>query len=250
MGDDTKNLSIRANADTPQDAARAREFGAEGIGLCRTEHMFMASDRLPLVQAMILAENLTDREAALEKLLPLQRGDFYGILKAMAPYPVTIRLLDPPLHEFLPDHDSLLLEIAEMQHKQINNHELYEKEELLKKIHSLMEKNPMLGHRGCRLGITFPEIYRMQARAIFEAMVMLKKEGIETFTEIEIPLVMDVIELSVLKNEILDVYDKLSAETGIELKFCIGTMIELPRACITADAIAQEAEFFPLVPMT
>ncbi|HPF43060.1 MAG TPA: pyruvate, phosphate dikinase [Syntrophomonadaceae bacterium] len=242
--DDTKNLSIRANADTPQDAARAREFGAEGIGLCRTEHMFMASDRLPLVQAMILAENLTDREAALEKLLPLQRGDFYGILKAMAPYPVTIRLLDPPLHEFLPDHDSLLLEIAEMQHKQINNHELYEKEELLKKIHSLMEKNPMLGHRGCRLGITFPEIYRMQARAIFEAMVMLKKEGIETFTEIEIPLVMDVIELSVLKNEILDVYDKLSAETGIELKFCIGTMIELPRACITADAIAQEAEFF------
>ncbi|MDD3894661.1 MAG: PEP-utilizing enzyme, partial [Syntrophomonadaceae bacterium] len=242
--DDIKDLSVRANADTPQDAARAREFGAEGIGLCRTEHMFMASDRLPMVQAMILAEDISDRKAALEKLLPMQREDFYGILKAMAPYPVTIRLLDPPLHEFLPDHESLLLEIAEMQHNKINNQELYEKEELLKKIHSLAEKNPMLGHRGCRLGITYPEIYRMQARAIFEAMFMLKKEGIEAFTEIEIPLVMDVIELSILKAEILDVYDKLLAETGAELKFCLGTMIELPRACVTADTIAQEAEFF------
>jgi len=242
--DDIKDLSVRANADTPQDAARAREFGAEGIGLCRTEHMFMASDRLPMVQAMILAEDISDRKAALEKLLPMQREDFYGILKAMAPYPVTIRLLDPPLHEFLPDHESLLLEIVEMQHNKINNQELYEKEELLKKIHSLAEKNPMLGHRGCRLGITYPEIYRMQARAIFEAMFMLKKEGIEAFTEIEIPLVMDVIELSILKAEILDVYDKLLAETGAELKFCLGTMIELPRACVTADTIAQEAEFF------
>ncbi|NLB53570.1 MAG: pyruvate, phosphate dikinase [Syntrophomonadaceae bacterium] len=242
--DDIKSLSIRANADTPQDAARAREFGAEGIGLCRTEHMFMQSERLPFVQEMILAENVSEREAALEKLLPMQREDFYGILKAMAPHPVTIRLLDPPLHEFLPAYEELLLEIAEMKFNKINNHELYEKEELLKKIHSLAEKNPMLGHRGCRLGITYPEIYRMQARAIFEAMVMLKKEGIETFTEVEIPLVMDVIELSILKNEILDVYEKVSAETGIQLKFCIGTMIELPRACVTADVIAQEADFF------
>lgn len=242
--DDIKSVSIRANADAPQDAARAREFGAEGIGLCRTEHMFMAPQRLPLVQAMILAENVSDREAALEKLLPLQREDFYGILKAMAPYPVTIRLLDPPLHEFLPDYEALLLEIAEMKFNKISNQELYKKEELLKKIHSLAEKNPMLGHRGCRLGITYPEIYRMQARAIFEAMTMLKNEGIDAFTEIEIPLVMDVIELKMLKDEILDVYENLLAETGSELNFCIGTMIELPRACVTADMIAQEAEFF------
>lgn len=242
--DDIKNLSIRANADTPQDAARAREFGAEGIGLCRTEHMFMASERLPFVQAMILAEDVSEREAALEKLLPMQRDDFYGILKAMAPFPVTIRLLDPPLHEFLPDYEVLLLEIAEMKYNKINNQELYEKEELLKKIHSLAEKNPMLGHRGCRLGITYPEIYRMQARAIFEAMGMLKKEGIDTVAEIEIPLVMDVIELSLLKAEILDVYVNFLPELGMELDFCIGTMIELPRACVTADIIAQEAEFF------
>lgn len=239
-----KSLAVRANADTPEDAAKAREFGAEGIGLCRTEHMFMAAERLPIVQEMILAENLLDRENALSKLLPFQRQDFYGILKAMAPYPVTIRLLDPPLHEFLPDHESLLVEILEMKNNKINENLLIEKEELLKKIHKLSEANPMLGHRGCRLGLTFPEIYRMQARAVFEAMTMLKNEGVDNFAEIEIPLVMDLAELTFLKAEILEVYQEVKKESGVELEFAIGTMLELPRACLTADEIATEAEFF------
>ncbi|MEN6349376.1 MAG: pyruvate, phosphate dikinase [Syntrophomonas sp.] len=241
---DIKRLAVRANADTPQDAAKAREFGAEGIGLCRTEHMFMAAERLPIVQEMILAENLNDREDALKRLLPFQREDFYGILKVMAPYPVTIRLLDPPLHEFLPDHETLLLEIAEMKYRNIGGKALFEKEELLKKIHSLSEANPMLGHRGCRLGLTYPEIYRMQARAIFEAMVQLKQEGVDTFTEVEIPLVMDVTELAMLKTEIMDIYAAVKKESGVELDFAVGTMLELPRACLTADEIAREAEFF------
>ncbi len=242
--DDTKRLAVRANADTPQDAARAREFGATGIGLCRTEHMFMASERLPHVQEMILAESLEQREKALAELLPFQREDFYGILKAMAPYPVTIRLLDPPLHEFLPHKEVLLVEIAEMKFKQADEAMIIERQELLKKIESLSEANPMLGHRGCRLGLTFPEIYRMQARGIFEAMVRLQKENVETFAEIEIPLVMDVAEFISLKEEILDVYEQVKAESGVELEFALGTMLELPRACIVADELAAEAEFF------
>lgn len=242
--DQVKKVTVRANADTPEDAARAREFGAEGIGLCRTEHMFMAQERLPYVQEMILAENLEERQKPLAKLLEFQRQDFYGILKAMAPLPVTIRLLDPPLHEFLPDHESLLLEIAELKHQNADNKTIIAKEELLKKIHSLSEANPMLGHRGCRLGITYPEIYRMQARAIFEALLQLKKENIDAFAEIEIPLVMDISELAMLKAEINSVYEEVLAESGEELKFAVGTMIELPRACVTADKIANEAEFF------
>jgi len=241
---DIKRLAVRANADTPEDAVKAREFGAEGIGLCRTEHMFMAQERLPIVQEMILAENLADREAALAKLLPFQRDDFYGILKAMAPYPVTIRLLDPPLHEFLPDHESLMLEMAEMKHNNASKYDIFEKEELLKKIHKLSEANPMLGHRGCRLGITYPEIYIMQARAIFEAMYLLKAEGVETFAEIEIPLVMDQMEFSLLREDILNVYDEIKKERNVELDFVLGTMLELPRACVIADEIAQQAEFF------
>ncbi|WP_054691850.1 pyruvate, phosphate dikinase [Syntrophomonas palmitatica] len=242
--DETKTLTVRANADTPVDAARAREFGAEGIGLCRTEHMFMAQERLPIVQEMIMAENREDREKALAGLLPFQRDDFYGILKAMAPYPVTIRLLDPPLHEFLPDRESLLLEIAEMKHQHADEKLLLEKEELLKKIHSLSEANPMLGHRGCRLGLTYPEIYRMQARAIFEAILLLKNEGIKTEAEIELPLIMDITELSMLKAEILDVYEEFKKDTGAELEFAVGTMLELPRACLVTDELATEAEFF------
>ena len=242
--DDTKRLAVRANADTPQDAAKAREFGATGIGLCRTEHMFMATERLPHVQDMILAENLEQREEALARLLPFQREDFYGILKAMAPYPVTIRLLDPPLHEFLPHKEVLLVEIAEMRFKQADESLIRSKEELLKKVESLSEANPMLGHRGCRLGLTYPEIYRMQARGIFEAMVRLQQEKVETFAEIEIPLVMDMAELVCLKNEILDVYEQVKAETGVELEFALGTMLELPRACIVADELATEADFF------
>jgi len=241
---DIKKLAVRANADSPEDAVRAREFGAEGIGLCRTEHMFMAQERLPIVQEMILAENLADREVALAKLLPFQREDFYGILKAMAPYPVTIRLLDPPLHEFLPDHESLMLEIAEMKHNKANRYEIFDKEELLKKINQLSEANPMLGHRGCRLGLTYPEIYIMQARAIFEAMCLLKEQGIETFAEIEIPLVMDKMEFILLKEDILKVYEEVKKSSQMELAFVLGTMLELPRACIMADEIAEQAEFF------
>jgi len=242
--DQVKSLAVRANADTPEDAARAREFGAEGIGLCRTEHMFMAQERLPYVQEMIMAETLEEREKPLAKLLEFQRQDFYGILKAMAPYPVTIRLLDPPLHEFLPDHETLIHEIAELKHQHANNTAIIEKGELLKKVVSLKETNPMLGHRGCRLGITYPEIYRMQARAIFEALLQLKKEGVEAYAEIEIPLVMDISELALLKAEIDSVYEEIKAESGEELKYSVGTMIELPRACLTADKIAAEAEFF------
>ena len=241
---ETKTLAVRANADTPEDAAKAREFGAEGIGLCRTEHMFMAIERLPFVQQMILAESLKEREEALIKLLPFQRDDFYGILKAMSPFPVTIRLLDPPLHEFLPSRELLLLEIAELKHNKADNQLIWKKEELLKKIQALSENNPMLGHRGCRLGITYPEIYRMQVRAIFEAMIQLTQEGIQPFAEIEIPLVMDVSELKMLKDEIMDVYNEIKASSGVELEFAVGTMIELPRACMTADQIATEAEFF------
>ncbi len=241
---ETKALAVRANADSPHDALKAREFGAEGIGLCRTEHMFMALDRLPIVQEMILAETIEEREIALAKLLPVQRDDFYGILKAMAPFPVTIRLLDPPLHEFLPEHTALVLEVEQLRNSNANQKLILEKEELLAKMHKLAEKNPMLGHRGCRLGITYPEIYRMQARAIFEAMVLLQKENIATFVEIEIPLVMDLSELSLLKLEIEDVYEQIKKETNLELDYAIGTMIELPRACMMADEIAKEAEFF------
>ncbi len=241
---DIKRLQVRANADTPEDAARARSFGAEGIGLCRTEHMFMAQERLPAVQEMIMAENQEDRETALSKLLPFQREDFYGILKAMSPYPVTIRLLDPPLHEFLPDRESLLLEIAELKFNQASPGQVFKKEELLKKIHNLSEANPMLGHRGCRLGLTYPEIYRMQVRAIFEALSRLQKEGVQTFAEIEIPLVIDLAEFTILKNEISEVYVKVKGETGQEIEYALGTMLELPRACIVADELAGEAEFF------
>jgi pyruvate,orthophosphate dikinase len=206
--------------------------------------MFMAQERLPYVQEMIMAETLEEREKPLAKLLEFQRQDFYGILKAMAPYPVTIRLLDPPLHEFLPDHETLIHEIAELKHQHANNTAIIEKGELLKKVVSLKEANPMLGHRGCRLGITYPEIYRMQARAIFEALLQLKKEGVEAYAEIEIPLVMDISELALLKAEIDSVYEEIKAESGEELKYSVGTMIELPRACLTADKIAAEAEFF------
>ncbi|MGI6469564.1 MAG: pyruvate, phosphate dikinase [Syntrophomonadaceae bacterium] len=242
--DERKRLAVRANADTPEDAAKARQFGAAGIGLCRTEHMFMAADRLPVVQEMIMSENLADREKALLKLLPFQRGDFYGIFKAMSPYPVTVRLLDPPLHEFLPDREALLMEIMEMKHQGITDGRLLDKEDLLKKIHSLSESNPMLGHRGCRLGLTYPEIYRMQVRAIFEAMVLLKKEGISLCVEIEIPLVIDQAELSILKEEIAAVHREVSQEAGMELEYLLGTMLELPRACVMADELAVDAEFF------
>lgn len=242
--DEIKYLGVRANADTPQDAAKAREFGAQGIGLCRTEHMFMAQERLPVVQEMIFAETKEEREAALAKLLPMQEEDFYGILKAMEGLPVCIRLLDPPLHEFLPHAEELLVEITELRLTGKDPGELAAKEKLLAIVRNLSEFNPMLGHRGCRLGISFPEVYRMQARAIFNAVVRLVKEGYKVLPEVEIPLVGNVKELAILREHVIEVAREVQRETGVEFEYTVGTMIEVPRACLTADAIAGEAEFF------
>ena len=242
--DEVKRLGVRTNADTPADAAKAREFGAEGIGLCRTEHMFMAPDRIPIVQKMILSETLEQRQEALNKLLPIQEEDFYGILKAMDGFPVTIRLLDPPLHEFLPDTEELAIEIVEMKHRNADPKDIAEKENLLMKARSLHEFNPMLGHRGCRLGVTYPEIYRMQARAIFQACARLVKEGVVVIPEVEIPLVIDRNELTFLRGEIEKVAEEVMAETNIKFEYFVGTMIELPRACLTAHELAEAADFF------
>lgn len=242
--DDIRTLGVRANADTPEDAIKAREFGAEGIGLTRTEHMFMAQDRLPIVQEMILATSLEERQDALDRLLPMQRGDFYGILKAMNNLPVTIRLLDPPLHEFLPNAEELAVEIARLKLTGGGPKEIAEKEGLLRKVRALSEFNPMLGHRGCRLGISYPEVYLMQARAIFEASALLVKEGCQVIPEVEIPLVIDVNELSYLKEMVLEVAGQVMAGEGVRFEFTVGTMIEVPRAALLADEIAVEADFF------
>ena len=243
--DDFRNLGIRANADTPNDAQKAREFGAEGIGLCRTEHMFMEVDRLPIVQKMILAENVIDRREALDKLLPIQQKDFYEIFKAMAGLPVTIRLLDPPLHEFLPNVSDLSIELALIKESgEMPSRDVQKREELLKRVKTLSESNPMLGHRGCRLAIVYPEIYEMQVNAIFGAVVQLVKEGIEVLPEIMIPLVGEAKELSILKNMVDSIAAKFIEESGKEFKYMVGTMIELPRACVTADKIAAHGEFF------
>ncbi|MDD2211568.1 MAG: pyruvate, phosphate dikinase [Clostridia bacterium] len=241
---DVKRLGVRTNADTPADAAKAREFGAEGIGLCRTEHMFMAPDRIPIVQEMILSETLEQRKEALAKLLLIQEEDFYGILKAMQGLPVTIRLLDPPLHEFLPDTEELAIEIAQMKMKGASPEKIAPKENLLAKARNLHEFNPMLGHRGCRLGVTYPEIYQMQARAIFQACARLIKEDYVVIPEIEVPLVIDKNELSFLRGEIEKVAAEVMTETGIKFEYFVGTMIELPRACLVADQIAEAADFF------
>ncbi|MDX9870790.1 MAG: pyruvate, phosphate dikinase [Clostridia bacterium] len=240
---ETKKLKVRANADNPPDAEKAREFGAEGIGLCRTEHMFMAPDRVPIVQEMIMSDNVTDREKALAKLLPIQEEDFYGILKAMESLPVTIRLLDPPLHEFLPNVEELAVEIAELR-AQKEDHKIAELQKILTKARSLHEFNPMLGHRGCRLGVSWPEIYRMQSRAIFQASARLIKEGYKVIPEVEIPLVIDKNELTLLRKDVEDVAAQVMAETGVKIPYTVGTMIELPRACVTADEIAEAADFF------
>jgi len=242
--DDIRILGVRANADTPEDAIKAREFGAEGIGLTRTEHMFMAQDRLPIVQEMILATSLEERQNALDRLLPMQRGDFYGILKAMKNLPVTIRLLDPPLHEFLPNAEELAIEISRLKLTGGGQNEIAEKESLLRKIRALSEFNPMLGHRGCRLGISYPEVYAMQARAIFEASALLVKEGCQIIPEVEIPLVIDVNELSYLKEMVMEVAGQVMAESGVSFEFTVGTMIEVPRAALLADEIAGQADFF------
>ncbi|MBL7085198.1 MAG: pyruvate, phosphate dikinase [Candidatus Omnitrophica bacterium] len=239
-----KSLGVRANADTPGDARVARAFGATGIGLCRTEHMFFGEERLPAVRAMILADTEDERKAALDKLLPFQRADFKGILKAMDKLPVIIRLLDPPLHEFLPKHRELEKEIAELKKAGKNGKAVAKIEKIMAKAIALHEANPMLGHRGCRLGITFPEINRMQARAIFEAACELIKEGYHPLPEVMIPLVSHVNELIVAKKDIRDVAEEVIREKKVKMKYMVGTMIELPRAALTADEIAREAEFF------
>lgn len=242
--DEIKTLVVRANADTPEDAVKAREFGAEGIGLCRTEHMFMAQDRLPIVQEMILSETTEDREAALAKLLPMQQSDFYGILKAMEGYPVYIRLLDPPLHEFLPNQEELLVEITELKCTNGDKNLLNEKTELLRKVKQLHEFNPMLGHRGCRLAVTWPEIYAMQVRAIYQATAQLIKEGVDAKPEVMIPLVIHVNELRMLREQAVQIAEDVQKEQGVSYDIHVGTMIELPRACVTADEIATQADFF------
>ena len=242
--DELKRLEVRANADTPEDAQKAREFGAKGIGLCRTEHMFMGQDRLPYVQQMILAETLEEREEALSHLLPMQEGDFYGILKAMEGYPVCIRLLDPPLHEFLPSLEELLVETTELRVRGDNPELLAKKEALLKKVRSLHEFNPMLGHRGCRLGITYPEVYEMQIRAIFNAAARLTKEGYKVYPEVEIPLTIDINEMKFFKERIDAIAREVMEREGVTFYYTSGTMIELPRAALLADELAEVSQFF------
>jgi pyruvate,orthophosphate dikinase len=242
--DEFRKVGVRANADIPRDAKVARDFGAEGIGLCRTEHMFFAEDRLPHMQAMIMAKTLDERKAALAKLLPFQRSDFKGLLKEMAPYPVTIRLLDPPLHEFLPKREELMVEIAKLEAKDGSKAAIAEKKRILGIVQDLHEFNPMLGLRGCRLGILFPEITEMQARAIFEAACELRKEGVKTVPEVMVPLVGFPQEL---KNQ-ADIINRVAKETmdrmKVKVEYHVGTMIEIPRAALLAGEIAKIAEFF------
>ncbi len=234
--DQFRRLRVRANADTPEDAAKARELGAEGIGLCRTEHMFFEGDRIWAMREMIMATTPEERRTALAKLEPMQRDDFVGIFKAMAGFPVTIRTLDPPLHEFLPKTEEEIATMAERLG--------VAPQTIRAKVQALTEANPMLGHRGCRLGITAPEITEMQARAIFSAALQCAAEGIEVYPEIMVPLVSDVREL-MLQREIIDrVARELFAAAGREIPYSVGTMIEVPRAALTASEIAREAEFF------
>jgi pyruvate,orthophosphate dikinase len=243
--DKIRKLGVRANADTPHDAQVARNFGAEGIGLCRTEHMFFAEDRLPHMIEMILAETEEERRKALDKLLPMQKSDFKGLFKVMQGFPVTIRLLDPPLHEFLPKRENLIVEIATLKATGGDPDLIAEKEKLLARVEALHEFNPMLGLRGCRLGITLPEITEMQARAIFEAACELyKEEKIKVVPEVMIPLVGHVNELKAQKAIITRIAEETMKRYGVKIDYLVGTMIELPRAAVTADEIASEAEFF------
>jgi len=239
-----RRLGVRANADTPEDARRAREFGAEGIGLCRTEHMFMAPDRLPVVQEMILASTREERQRALDRLRVMQEEDFYRILKEMDGLPVTIRLLDPPLHEFLPDVEELAREVAEAAAQGHEGPEVERKRELLRKARALAEFNPMLGFRGCRLGIVYPEIYRMQAEAIFRATARLLREGRHPRPEVMIPLVAEARELKLLREVVAAAAERVGQLEGVEVPAVVGTMIEVPRAALTAAEIAEYAEFF------
>lgn len=234
--DEERTLKVRTNADTPKDALTAVRFGAEGIGLCRTEHMFFEEDRIPAVREMIVAKTLQQRQKALDKLLPMQRGDFEGLFKALGGLPVTIRLLDPPLHEFLPTNEDDIRALSKEMGITYDS--------LKDTIAELHEFNPMLGHRGCRLAVTYPEIAAMQARAILEAAINVNKEGMDVTPEIMIPLVGELKELKYVKEIITQTADKVLAEAGVKMKYMVGTMIEVPRAALLADEIATEAEFF------
>lgn len=234
--DNVRDLGVRTNADTPEDATRAQQFGAEGIGLCRTEHMFFGEERLPLMQETILADDRSDREQYLDKLADFQESDFKGILEAMEEKPVIIRLLDPPLHEFLPDEDQEIAEFASGSNKS--------EQEVRTKVDSLKEFNPMLGHRGCRLGITMPEIYEMQTEAIIRAGAELRSNGVDAQPQIMVPLVGHPNEMEVVKQNVKERATAVLEEMGVDLSYKIGTMIEIPRACVEADKIAEKAEFF------
>ena len=234
--DEARRLAVRTNADTPEDAAKARAFGAEGIGLCRTEHMFFGEDRILAVRQMILADSEAGRREALAKILPIQRGDFAGIFRAMDGYSVTIRLLDPPLHEFLPHEAVEQGEVAKALGVSL--------EDVARRVEALAEFNPMLGHRGVRLAITYPEIYEVQARAILEAACEVVADGVTVIPEIMVPLVATVAELQATRERIVEVAKAVFAERGARVEYTIGTMIELPRACVTADVIAEQADFF------
>jgi pyruvate,orthophosphate dikinase len=236
IADRIRKLRVRTNADTPKDAQTARKFGAEGIGLCRTEHMFFGADRIDSVREMIIADNRMDREKALSKLLPMQRDDFYQLFNIMDGLPVTIRLLDPPLHEFVPHSDEETKELAKRLGTDFDR--------LKSKVASLHEFNPMLGHRGCRLAVTYPEIYQMQVRAIAEAAVMMIQQGKKLIPEIMIPLVGMDKELEILRKQTIDEVKLVQKEKGVKFEFLVGTMIELPRAALTAEAIAEHADFF------
>src|SRR5215213_6824676 len=239
-----RRLGIRANADQPEQSETAYRFGARGIGLCRTEHMFFGEGRIPIVQRMILADNEADRRKALNELLPMQRNDFYGVFKGMHGEAVTIRTIDPPLHEFLPKREDLMVDVARLEALGKKGKELDEKRRLLERVEQLHEFNPMLGHRGVRLGITYPEITEMQTRAIMEAACRLNREGLKVVPEIMIPLVGDVRELRDQKAIVERVAGEVMKEKGIKIKYLIGTMIEVPRGALMADEVAKEAEFF------
>ena len=242
--DEFRRLQVWANADYPRDAIKARENGAQGVGLCRTEHMFMEQDRLPIVQAMILATTTAERETHLAKLLPIQRGDFEGIFKAMAGLPVIIRLIDPPLHEFLPSLEDLIRETTELKVTGKSKVRLKKLEKIMSRVEELHEANPMLGLRGVRLSILFPEITRMQVRAIMEAACDLRKKKIDARPEIMIPLAGTLAELHTVNQELKPVVEKVQKEKGVRVHYKFGTMIEIPRAALVAGEIAKEAEFF------
>jgi pyruvate,orthophosphate dikinase len=242
--DGFRRLEVWANADYPRDAERARRFGAQGIGLCRTEHMFFETERLPIVQKMILSPPGPERQAALDQLLPFQRSDFDGLFRAMDGLPVIVRLIDPPMHEFLPSHDELLREVVELRITSADPARLKAKEHLLEAVEGMREVNPMLGLRGVRLGIHIPELTRMQVRAIFEAACACAKDGIRVHPEVMIPLTAHVNELKVQRTALEAEARQVMKEQGVKIQYKFGTMIEIPRAALTADEIAGYSEFF------